>query len=112
MLQLLLETSSWNSVISFQNDIPVTLGGTLDLEFTSDVDVGAQLGRTIHLFDWSGVSPSGTFTIGGPYTWDASQLYTTGNVTLTAVPEPPSVLIAAVFTFGFTVYVGCRQAVG
>ena len=71
--------SAWNSR---------RLGGTLDLEFTSDVDVGAQLGRTIHLFDWSGVSPVGTFTIGGPYTWDASQLYTAGDVTLIAVPEP------------------------
>jgi hypothetical protein len=58
---------------------------------TSDTDVGTQVGRKIHLFDWSGVSPSGAFTIGGPYTWDASQLYTSGDVTLTAVPEPASI---------------------
>ena len=82
ILQLLIEASAWNSVISFQHGIPVALGGTLDLEFTSDTDVGAQVGRKIHLFDWSGVSPSGTFTIGGPYTWDVSQLYTAGDVTL------------------------------
>ena len=93
ILQLLFEANPWNSVISFHSGIPVALGGALDLEFTSDVNVGTQLGRTIHLFDWSGVSPVGTFTIGGPYTWDASQLYTAGDVTLTAVPEPASIVL-------------------
>jgi hypothetical protein len=98
-----LKLNPWNSVISFHPGIPVSLGGMLDLEFTSDVEIGAQLGRTIHLFDWSGVSPSGAFTIGGPYTLDVSQLYTAGEVTLTAVPEPATAFTAA---FGFAVVGG------
>ena len=110
ILQLLFEANPWNSVISFQSGIPIALGGTLDLEFTSDVDVGAEVGRTIHLFDWSGVSPTDTFTIGGPYSWDVSQLYTTGDVTLTAVPEPSSIMIAAICSLGMVGYVVCRRA--
>jgi uncharacterized protein YjbI with pentapeptide repeats len=106
-LRLLLQENAWDSVVSFQPGISVTLGGTLDLEFTSDTDVGAQVGRKIHLFDWSGVSPSGTFTIGGPYTWDASQLYTTGDVTLSAVPEPATAFTAA---FGLAVVGGIAMS--
>ena len=87
--------NQWDSVISFQSDISVKLSGTLDLDFADGVDTAAQIGRTIHLFDWSGVLPIGAFDIGGPYTWDVSQLYTSGDVTLTAVPEPAGVTLSA-----------------
>ena len=53
------------------------------------IDVAAQSGRTIDLFDWTGVTPTGTFTISSPYTWNLANLYTTGEVTLTAVPSLP-----------------------
>jgi hypothetical protein len=33
--------------------------------------------------------PTGTFNIGGPYIWDISQLYTTGQVTLLQAPHVP-----------------------
>src|SRR5262245_7110321 len=38
------------------------------------------------MFDWSGVNPTGTFTVDSPYIWDLSKLYTTGEVTLADVP--------------------------
>ena len=67
----------------------MTLGGTLELTFAAGVDVATQSGRTIDLFDWTGVTPTGAFTVSSPYTWNLSNLYTTGEVTLTAVPSLP-----------------------
>jgi hypothetical protein len=54
------------------------------------VNLAGQLGRTFDLFDWTGVNPTGVFAISSPYAWDLSNLYTTGQVTLTAIPEPAS----------------------
>ena len=44
-----------------------------------------QIGRTIELFDWTSVTPTDTFTVSSPYSCNLSNLYTTGEVTLTAV---------------------------
>ena len=85
-LQLLFDADAWDSTISFQPGIPVTLGGNLELSFATDVDLASQIGRTFHIFDWTGVEPTGTFTVSSLYRWDVSQLYSTGDVTL--VPEP------------------------
>jgi uncharacterized protein YjbI with pentapeptide repeats len=93
ILQLLFDADAWDSTISFQPGIPVTLGGNLELSFATDVDVASQIGRTFHIFDWTGVEPTGTFTVSSLYPWDVSQLYSTGEVTL--VPEPATVLLAA-----------------
>ena len=82
VLQLLFEADPWDSLISFDPGIPVTLGGTLELTFADDVDLASQLGRTLHIFDWTGVSPTGQFQVENPYAWDLSKLYTTGEVTL------------------------------
>jgi uncharacterized protein YjbI with pentapeptide repeats len=82
VLQLVLESDPWDSLISFQPGIPVTLGGTLELTFTDDVNLASQVGRTLHIFDWTGVSPTGEFQVENPYAWDLSKLYTTGQVTL------------------------------
>jgi uncharacterized protein YjbI with pentapeptide repeats len=82
-LRLEFDADPWDSTISFQAGIPVTLGGTLDLTFAPDVNVATQSGRTIDLFDWTGVTPTGAFTtVSSPYTWNLSNLYTTGEVTL------------------------------
>ena len=51
-------------------DIPVTLGGTLELTFATDTNLATQVGRTLHLFDWTGVNPTGAFAISSPYAWD------------------------------------------
>jgi uncharacterized protein YjbI with pentapeptide repeats len=85
-LRLVFDADPWDSTISFAPGIPVTLGGTLELTFASGVNVATQVGRTIDLFDWTGVTPTGTFTVESPYTWNLTNLYTTGEVTLTAVP--------------------------
>jgi hypothetical protein len=82
-LQIVFDADKWDSVITFQPAIPVILnGGTLDLTFAEGTDLSEQLGKTIDLFDWSGVSPTGAFTITSKYKWDLSRLYSTGEVTL------------------------------
>ena len=84
-LRLVFDADPWDSTISFTPGIPVALGGTLELAFAPDVNVASQSGRTIDLFDWTGVAPTGAFTVESPYTWDLSRLYTTGEVTLMAL---------------------------
>jgi hypothetical protein len=88
-LRLAFDADPWNSTISFTPGISVARGGTLDLTFAAGVNAATQIGRTIDLFDWTGAISSGTFTVTSPYTWNLSTLYTTGEVTLTAVPGSP-----------------------
>jgi uncharacterized protein YjbI with pentapeptide repeats len=87
-LRMRFDEDNWHSLVSFAPGIPVTLDGTLHLEFAAGVNVAGQIGRTIRLFDWTGVMPVGRFNVASPYVWDLSKLYTTGEVTLSAVPEP------------------------
>lgn len=81
-LRTVFETDAWDSTISFAPGIPVTLGGTLELTYAPGVNLAGELGRTLDLFDWTGVNPTGAFAISSPYAWDLSHLYTTGEVTL------------------------------
>jgi CubicO group peptidase (beta-lactamase class C family) len=87
-LRMVFEADAWDSTISFAPGIPVTLGGTLELTFAADMNLASQVGRMFDLFDWIGVTPTGAFVVNSPYRWDLTNLYTTGEVTLTAVPEP------------------------
>jgi hypothetical protein len=98
---MVFEADAWDSRISFAPGIPVMLGGTLELTFAHDVNPASQLGRTFNLFDWTGVTPAGTFAISSPYTWDISNLYTTGEVTLTAVPEPGALPLFSIALVAF-----------
>jgi uncharacterized protein YjbI with pentapeptide repeats len=93
LLELVVEADAWDSVISFEPGIPVQLGGSLELTFAEEVNVALQLGHTLRIFDWTGVSPTGQFTIRSPYVWDVTNLYMTGEVKLIAVPEPNSASI-------------------
>ena len=89
-LQIVLDADAWDSRISFAPGIPVTLGGgTLQLAFAPNVNLASQVGRTFDLFDWTGVTPTGVFSVASPYTWNLSKLYTTGEVTLTSVAPLP-----------------------
>jgi uncharacterized protein YjbI with pentapeptide repeats len=88
-LRLVFDADPWNSTISFAPGIPVARGGTLELMFSQDVNLASQVGRTIDLFDWTGVNPTGAFTVSSPYTWNLSKLYTTGEVTLTSQTPTP-----------------------
>jgi uncharacterized protein YjbI with pentapeptide repeats len=92
-LRMEFEADAWDSTISFAPGIPVTLGGTLELTFAVDADLASQLGRTLDLFDWTGVNPTGAFAVSSPYAWDLSNLYTTGQITFTAVPEPSALAL-------------------
>ncbi len=94
-LSLLLDADAWDSSISFAPGIPVTLGGTLELSFAAGVDIEAQIGRTFHIFDWTGVTPAGAFNLSSPYAWDVSQLYTSGQATLVPEPSCLSLLVLA-----------------
>ena len=88
-LELSFEADPWDSLISFDPGISVDLGGVLELDFAADVNLLSQVGRTLELFDWTGVTPTGSFTVQSPYVWDLSQLYTTGEVTLLSAPTLP-----------------------
>lgn len=81
-MRMIFEADPWDSLISFHPGIRVNLGGTLDLVFDDQVDVSTQVGRTLRLFDWTGVTPTGQFHVTIQYGWDLSDLYTTGVITL------------------------------
>jgi len=102
-LQMLFESDAWDSTISFAAGIPVTLGGTLELAFADGTNLASQVGRTFHLFDWTGVASPGAFTVASPYVWNLSNLYTTGEVTLAGVPEPATLALTAVCVLGLIV---------
>lgn len=117
-LQLIFDADPWDSTISFAAGIPVTLAGSLHLALAPGVDPSSQVGRTFDLFDWTGVTRSGTFAINSPYLWDVSQLYTTGNVTFLAVngfgasaplspaiPEPSSALLCLLLSAFCCIYI-------
>jgi uncharacterized protein YjbI with pentapeptide repeats len=85
-LSLMLDGDAWDSTISFAPGIPVALGGTLELTLSAGVDLGALAGRSFDLFDWTGVTPTGSFAVASAGAWDLSRLYTTGRVTFGVAP--------------------------
>ncbi len=99
----------WGSTISFDSGIPVTLGGNLELGVADGVDPATLVGDSFQLFDWTGVSPSGQFAqvineLPAGYSWDTSQLYTTGDVTLEPVPEPSTIALLGMGALGLLAY--------
>ena len=99
-LRAVFEDDQWGSTITFEQGIPVTLDGTLDLLFDDDVNPLSLVGTSYKLFDWTGVTPIGDFNqivyhLGT--VWDTTALYTTGEVTLlSAVPEPSTLMLSCV----------------
>jgi len=102
-LEILFDESEWRSTISFEEGIPMTLGGTLRLMPDLYVPGESLLGRTFDLFDWDSVlDESNRFdeiVSWRGYVWDTSDLYTTGEVTLMAVPEPGTLALLALGCF-------------
>jgi hypothetical protein len=88
-LRMVFEADAWDSTISFAAGIPVTRGGTLELTFADDTSLTTQIGRTFDVFDWTGVTPTGTFAVSSAHLWDLSNLYSTGDVTLLAAGGIP-----------------------
>ena len=104
-----LDGNSWGSTISFAPGIPVILDGTLELDVEAGFNPAIAADDTVHLFDWTGASRSGSFSsiISDPppgYTWDTSNLYSTGEVTLEVVPEPSALVLLAAGAIGLVGY--------
>ncbi|QDU54649.1 pentapeptide repeat-containing protein [Aeoliella mucimassa] len=84
-LRLVFEDDAWGSTLNFVEGIDVALAGTLELLLDESVDTVSLAGSTFQLFDWTGVEPTGEFdsiVLAAGTTWDLSQLYETGAVTL------------------------------
>lgn len=99
-LRLVFDADDWDSIIRFDDGIPVQLGGALELDFEKGVHLASQVGRTYHVFDWANVAPTGQFQIVSEYQWDTSRLYSHGDVTLQAVPEPGTLSLAGLLVAG------------
>jgi hypothetical protein len=91
--------ADWTSPVGFDEALTPSLGGTLDLEFADGVDPSTLVGDTFQLFHWSGPLPAGdqfsAINTAPGLSWDLSNLYTTGAVTLNAVPEPSTLVMVA-----------------
>jgi hypothetical protein len=91
--------AAWGPTVSLAG-ISADLDGTLLLSFTDDADVESLLGTTIDLFDWNGgLVPGDEFAqVDWPigFEWDLTDPYLSGNVTLTAVPEPATLTLLVV----------------
>jgi uncharacterized protein YjbI with pentapeptide repeats len=90
-LRIVFEDEHWGSTFTFQPGVSVDLDGTLELFIEPDEEstLTEFIGATFRLFDWTGVTPTGTFDVTSPYTWDLADLYTTGEVTLLAIAGLP-----------------------
>jgi len=100
-LRIVVEDDTWGSTLTFEPGIDVLLDGTLELviDLDEDTTLAELVGTTFDLFDWTGVTPTGRFAAiatGGGFVWDTAQLYTAGQVTLAAVPEPATLALALV----------------
>lgn len=85
---------TWAQTLSFSPDIPIYLGGMLRLMVQSGINPATVLGDSFQIFDWTGVSPVGEFTLSNDpgIEWDTSLLYSHGIVRLVDVPEPHQLL--------------------
>ena len=83
---------NWGSTISFDPGIPVILNGNLALGVAAGIDPAGLVGTDFRVFNWTGVSPGGQFTLVSDLpvglSWNTSGLYTTGHVVLTGSPQP------------------------
>jgi hypothetical protein len=111
-LVLELDGAPWGSTISFDSGIPIILGGNLELDYIGENGPASLLGDSFQVFNWAGVSPSGQFAsitndLPGGYSWDTSQLYTTGDVTLVTVPATPEPSTLVLLAAGAIGLLGC-----
>ena len=98
VLHLAIDGTVWGSTLYIDSGVSPQLAGILDLEFAAGTSATLLVGASFRLFNWNGqLAPGQHFDqiISQPgYVWDTSKLYTTGLVTLTAVPEPATILLA------------------
>ena len=84
------------SRISFDAGIPRHARRHPGIGLRGGYDPASLLGDSFQVFDWTGVSPTGAFAnissnLPAGYSWDTSQLYSTGDVTL--IREPSSLAL-------------------
>ena len=109
-VKAVLDGNAWGSTISFDSGAWVSLAGTLSLTVDPSVDLSGLVGRSFQLFDWGDANVTGTFTIAADfgdqsgYVWDTSNLYSSGCVALTAVPEPgtAALLVSSLAAIAYT----------
>lgn len=94
-----------NDSLGLTSSTAVELGGTLKINDLTDVATELTLGSSWQLIDWTNVTvASGPQYTGGfsafelpdldpGLAWDLSQLYTTGFVSVSVVPEPGRLLL-------------------
>jgi uncharacterized protein YjbI with pentapeptide repeats len=102
------KTTDWNSTISFDAGIPISIAADLQLEIDA-ADPQSLIGTSYQLFDWTGVNPSGQFLIVSDEVWDITHLYTDGTVTLLQVPEPSALSLISIGIIGLLVYINRRR---
>ena len=73
----------------------------MELFFADGTDPGDLVGTTFDLFNWDWAVVTGSFdqivTEPGAV-WNTDHLYTTGEVTLSAIPEPSTLILLATAT--------------
>ncbi len=93
-IEFIFEDDTWGSKITLSENLPVILDGSITLAFAPGTDIKSLVGTTFDIFDWNGqLSINDAFNeIISDYIWNTDNLYSTGEVTLVAVPEPAAVL--------------------
>lgn len=103
-LQIIVSDADWTSTIHFADDVILNLAGTLMLSVDPIVDAHDLVGVTFQIFDFGGrLAPGERFDqirFDRGTDWDTSNLYTTGEVTLTMVPEPSTLLLTMLGLIG------------
>jgi hypothetical protein len=99
-LRLMFSDDAWGSVISFAPEVVPSLGGSLVLERAATMDPNTLAGKTVKLFNWPGdMAADNRFSnilidIPG-LSYDASALYSTGEMTFALMDIPPGLGAAA-----------------
>src|SRR4029079_4235451 len=107
--RVLLEDADWQSTMTLGPNATVRLdGGPLWIEINPQSFITPLVGKTFDLFNWNGpLAPTNRFNsvrVPNGTTWDLSNLYTTGEVTLlSAVPEPSSLALGVMAIAGWCV---------
>ena len=111
-LQIMVIDPDWTSTIHFADDVILNLAGTLTLSVDPNADADDLVGVTFQIFDFGGrLAPGEQFDqirFDGGTDWDTSNLYTTGEVTLTMVPEPSTLLLTLLGLIGLA-SIGWRE---